>query len=317
MPQPHPTHAAQRTFLHVLRARAPRSPSGGGKMLPFVLMHLAALAAPLVTDLTWTTAWLVVGMYVVRMFGITAGYHRYFAHRSFKTSRVFQFVLAFLAQSSAQKGALWWAAHHRNHHKHSDTPQDLHSPVQHGLWWSHVGWVLDDRFDAVPEGRINDFMKVPELRWLNRFHLLPPALLAVTLFAVGGLPWLMWGFFVSTVLLFHGTFTINSLSHVLGTRRFATEDTSRNNGVLALLTLGEGWHNNHHHYCSSANQGFYWWELDITYLVLRALGGLGVVWDLRTPPQRVLDQGRANDARRPDDLAVPAPLDLTVPQTHL
>ena len=258
------------------------------KALPFLLVHLAALAAFLVPfEARWVG--LAIGLYYLRMFGVTAGYHRYFAHRSYKTSRAFQFVLALLAVSSAQKGVLWWVAHHREHHRHSDEPQDVHSPVQDGLWWAHVGWILAPRNDAVDLARVADFAGYPELRWLERWHFLPPAALAVGLYLWGGLPALVWGFFVSTTLLWHGTFTINSLAHLFGSRRYATRDDSRNNWFLALLTLGEGWHNNHHHYKPAANQGFFWWEFDPTFYALKVLSWLGLVWDVRTPPRHVLE----------------------------
>ncbi|MBI5497784.1 MAG: acyl-CoA desaturase [Deltaproteobacteria bacterium] len=259
-------------------------------------MHVVALVGPLGVGVTAADLILCLGMYYLRMFGVTAGYHRYFAHRAFKTSRVFQFVLAFLAQTSAQKGVLWWAGHHRNHHKYADTDRDPHSPTRQGLFWAHIGWILDSRNDATPKGRISDFEEFPELRWLDHHHLVPPTVLAVVLFAFGGLPALVWGFFVSTLFLFHGTFAINSLSHIFGSRRYATKDTSKNSVLLALLTMGEGWHNNHHHYCSSANQGFFWWEFDPCHLILRMLSVTGVVWDLRRPPQRVLDEGRRKTA---------------------
>jgi stearoyl-CoA desaturase (delta-9 desaturase) len=230
-----------------------------------------------------------VGLFYVRMFGITAGYHRYFSHRAYKTSRWFQFLLALLGTTATQKGVLWWAAHHRDHHKYSDEPKDIHSPRQRGLWWSHLGWILSSKYDRTKLERIQDFAKYPELRWLNRYHVIPPILLGVACFLVGSWPLLIWGYFVSTVLLWHGTFTINSLAHVFGSRRYQTTDDSRNNWLLALLTMGEGWHNNHHHYQSTANQGFYWWEVDLSYYVLRLLSIFGIVWDLRTPPLHVRD----------------------------
>jgi stearoyl-CoA desaturase (delta-9 desaturase) len=221
------------------------------------------------------------------MFGVTGGYHRYFAHRSYKTSRVFQFVLAFLAQSSAQKGALWWAAHHRVHHALSDQPGDIHSAKLDGFWWSHVGWILSQQHDETDYARIRDFAKYPELVWLNRHYLVPPTVLGVSLFALGSWETLVWGLFVSTVLLWHGTFTINSLTHLWGSRRFSTTDDSRNNLWLALITGGEGWHNNHHHYQRSVNQGFFWWEIDMTFYTLWLLSKLGIVWDLHLAPARV------------------------------
>jgi stearoyl-CoA desaturase (Delta-9 desaturase) len=258
-----------------------------GNSIPFLLAHAVAFAAPFVVGISWKLVGLAVLFYYLRMAATTIGYHRYFSHRTFKTSRVFQFLLAFAAETSAQKGALWWAAHHRDHHRYSDMEGDIHSPKK-GFWWSHVLWILCRRYGATDESKIKDFAKYPELRWLNKYHLVPPVLLAVALFLAGGTPALLWGFFVSTVLLWHGTFLVNSLNHVWGTRRYATTDTSRNNAFIALFTMGEGWHNNHHHFMSSANQGFFWWELDASYYLIKAFEALGLVWDVRTPPARIL-----------------------------
>lgn len=260
--------------------------------LPFFGVHLACGLAFL-TDPGWIELGLLVGMFAVRMFAVTAGYHRYFSHRTFRTGRVFQFLLAALAVTSVQKGVLWWAAHHRGHHRFSDTPRDVHSPVQRGFWWSHVGWILSTQHGGTDTARIKDFNCYPELRWLERWHLLPFIMLCVVAVAVGGLSWLVWGCFMSTVLLWHATFAINSLAHVAGRRRYPTPDQSRNNWALALLTGGEGWHNNHHHFPGSVRQGFFWWEVDFTYYVLRGLAAVGVVWDLREPPARVLEEARA------------------------
>lgn len=253
--------------------------------IPFILIHVVGFAAPLLFGVSWKLVGLAIFFYYARMACTTIGYHRYFAHRSFKTSRPMQFVLAFLAQTSAQKGALWWAANHRLHHRYSDQEGDIHSPKE-GFFWSHVGWILSNRFAET--GDIKDFSKYPELRWLDKHHLVPPTVLALSIWAVGGLPALFWGFFLSTVLLWHGTFLVNSLNHIWGTRRYATTDTSRNNGLLALLTMGEGWHNNHHHFMGSANQGFFWWEVDLSYYLIRALQAVGLVWAVRTPPAKVL-----------------------------
>src|SRR5262249_23473193 len=192
-----------------------------------------------------------------------------------------------LAETSTQKGVLWWAAHHRDHHKYSDQPEDLHSPIQNSLWWSHVGWILSPKYNETRFDRIKDFAKYPELRFLNKHYWLPPVVLAAVLIAIGGLPLAIWGYLVSTVLLWHGTFTINSLSHVFGRVRYKTTDQSKNNFVLALITMGEGWHNNHHFYQSTANQGWFWWEIDASYYILKALSWLGLVWDLRTPPRHI------------------------------
>jgi stearoyl-CoA desaturase (delta-9 desaturase) len=255
--------------------------------LPFLLVHAVAIATPFLVPASAGLVGLAVAVYLVRMFGITAGYHRYFAHRAFKAGRVVQLALAWLGGMSAQKGALWWAAHHRDHHRWSDTPEDLHSPIQQGFLWSHAGWFLVRRYERTKLERIGDFARFPELRWLDRWHLVPPLALGAALFAIGGVPWLLWGFFVSTAVLWHGTFVINSLAHVMGRRRYETGDESRNSLILALVTLGEGWHNNHHFYASSANQGWFWWELDPSYTALRLLARLGLVSDLRTPPPHV------------------------------
>ena len=250
-------------------------------------VHLACLLA-FYTGVTWSAFAVCLGLFWLRMFGITAGYHRYFSHRSYKTSRAFQFVLALLGTLSVQKGVLWWAANHRVHHKYSDQEGDVHSPVRDGFWWAHVGWILADDWEETQYDRIPDMAKYPELRWLNEHYLVPPVTLAVLLFLVGGLTWLVWGFFVSTTMLWHSTFTINSLSHVYGSRRYETTDTSRNNVWLALLTMGEGWHNNHHRYMNSTRQGFFWWEVDASYYILTALSWVGVVWDLHQPPRKLL-----------------------------
>jgi stearoyl-CoA desaturase (delta-9 desaturase) len=277
-----------------------------GRIVPFIAIHLTCLLVFWVgtSSIALLTA---LGLYILRMFAITGFYHRYFSHRAFQTSRIAQFIFAALGAMAVQRGPLWWAAHHRHHHAHSDQPQDAHSPRQHGFWWSHMGWFLARGNYRTESKRIRDLEQFPELRWLDRFDIAMPVLLAVGLFAVGvalqhyaphlhtsGGQLLIWGFFVSTVVCYHATYTINSLSHVIGRRRYRTPDDSRNNIWLALLTLGEGWHNNHHHYPKSARQGFYWWEIDVTYYLLRVLAWLGVIWDLQPVPATVRDSRRLN-----------------------
>jgi stearoyl-CoA desaturase (delta-9 desaturase) len=270
------------------------------KSAPFVGVHVAAVVGVALLGWSWPGFALAILLYYVRMFGVTAGYHRYFAHRSYKMGRGMQFAMALLATTSVQKGVLWWAAHHRTHHKYSDEPQDLHSVRQRGFWWAHIGWILSEENDETDWKRIQDFARYPELVWLNRWHLVVAVGLAVLLFAVGGAFALVWGFFVSTTLLWHGTFTINSLSHVFGSRRYATGDDSRNNWLLALITMGEGWHNNHHHYQRSASQGFFWWEVDMTMYILRVLAWLRLVEGVSGPPERVLGEtGPVVDSREP------------------
>ncbi|HVZ73371.1 MAG TPA: acyl-CoA desaturase [Polyangia bacterium] len=254
------------------------------------LVHLVAIAGA-VYYWSWRGVGLALASYFIRMVIVTAAYHRYFAHRSFKTSRAFQFVLAVLAQSAGQKGVVWWASHHRWHHKHSDGPNDVHSPVRRGFWYSHIGWVLGSSWNGTDDALVKDLSRFPELRFLNRggMEIVPMALLGLAFLLIGGLPGFVWGFLVSSVLLWHGSFSINSLAHVFGRRRYATDDDSRNSWILAIATTGEGWHNNHHHYPSSARQGFRWWEIDVTYYVLWLLARAGIVWDLRRPPAEIVD----------------------------
>jgi stearoyl-CoA desaturase (delta-9 desaturase) len=260
-------------------------------LIMFWAVHVAALAGVVYLGFSWKWAAAAVAIYYVRMIVVTGAYHRYFSHRSFKTSRWFQFLMALGAQTAAQRGVLWWASQHRFHHKHSDTPQDVHSPRLKGLWHSHVGWVVGTDQDETDLSMVGDLARYPELRFMDRtgINVLPTAVLALAFLLLGGLPGLVWGYFVSTVLLWHGSFTINSLSHLFGKRRYATSDDSRNNWMLAILTTGEGWHNNHHHYMSSARQGFRWYEIDVTYYVIKMLSLVGLVWDVRQPPRHVID----------------------------
>lgn len=265
------------------------------RVIPFIGLHLACLAV-FVVGVSWFAVAVAVALYALRMFAITGFYHRYFSHKAFRTSRPVQFAFAVLGAASVQRGPLWWAAHHRHHHRHADTEHDIHSP-RHGFWRSHMTWFLTPRGFGTNHDAIKDLTRFPELRLLDRFDILVPALLAVGLYWLGdtlqsqapalgtnGPQLLVWGFFVSTIVLFHITVTINSLAHRWGSRRFATRDDSRNNWLLALLTFGEGWHNNHHHFPGSARQGFTWWEIDLTYYALRFLSWFGLVWDLKSVP---------------------------------
>ena len=276
------------------------------RTIPFLALHVALL---LVFWIGWSpvAVCMAVALYVIRMFAISGFYHRYFSHRTFKTSRSMQFVFGLMGASAVQRGPLWWAANHRLHHAHSDRPTDVHSPVQHGLWGSHIGWFLTHGQLATKLKRIKDFARYPELRFLDRFDTLVPAVLAVGLFLLGewlasfypalgtnGWQMLFWGFVVSTVALWHGTFTINSLSHRFGSQRYTTGDDSRNNFLLAILTLGEGWHNNHHRYPSATRQGFRWWEIDMTYYILLGFQWFGLIWDIRPVPASVLNQPTQN-----------------------
>lgn len=255
--------------------------------IPFALAHLVCFAA-IWTGVYLTDILIAISLYAIRIFGITGGYHRYFSHRSYKTGRIFQFILAIIAQSSAQRGALWWASTHRHHHKFSDTEQDVHSPIKRHFLYSHMGWIFDRKHARTDLDAIPDFAKYPELVWLDRNHYVAPIALGLLVWLFAGWSGLVVGFFWSTVATWHATFCINSLAHVYGNRRYLTADQSRNNWWLALLTFGEGWHNNHHHYQSAACQGFRWYEIDITYYILKALSAIGLVYDLKRPPLAVV-----------------------------
>src|SRR5687767_5826539 len=209
-----------------------------------IAMHLACGLVVLTTP-TWPLFALAIGSYLVRMWAITAGYHRYSAHRSYQTSRAFQLVLAVLGTSAMQNGPLWWASWHRRHHKHSDTALDPHSPRMAGFWRAHVGWFLDESHDVPNLANVRDLARFPELRWLDRHKWIPIVGYALVCLAIAGLPGVVWGFVIPTVVSLHATALINSLAHVWGSRPYPTSDDSRNNALLAVLTLGEGWHNNH------------------------------------------------------------------------
>ncbi len=271
-----------------------------GRAVPYFGMHLGVLLVFFV-GWSWLAVSIAVFLYALRVFTLTGFYHRYFSHRSFKTWRIVQFIFAVIGCSSVQRGPLWWAAHHRHHHVHSDDPQDIHSPRQKGIFWSHMGWFLTPRSQRTNFKIIPDFAKYPELRFLDRYDLLVPILLAVGLFGFGefvaagmpdsgvtGFQLLVWGFFVSTIAVYHVTYLVNSATHLVGTRRYETKDDSKNSMIVALLTFGEGWHNNHHYYPNSTRQGFFWWEIDITYYILSFMSMLGLVWDLKAVPKRIL-----------------------------
>lgn len=278
------------------------------RLIPYLILHLGCLGVFWV-GWSWPAVAVAVALYAIRMFAITGFYHRYFSHRAFRTSRWFQFVMGVWGNLAVQRGPLWWAAQHRQHHAHSDGPEDPHSPHEHTVYWAHLGW-LTARSNLYLDCRVvPDLARYRELVFLDRFESLVPLLLAAACYALGaslqavapqlhttGPQMLVWGFFISTVVLFHATSCINSLAHLLGSVRFNTRDHSRNNLLLALLTFGEGWHNNHHYYPSSARQGFYWWEIDLTYYGLRLLQKLGLIWDLRPVPHRVLEAGASTPA---------------------
>ena len=275
------------------------------RLLPFIGLHLGCLGV-LWVGVSTTAVLVAAVLYALRMFAITGFYHRYFSHNAFRTSRAAQLVFAVLGAAAVQRGPLWWASHHRHHHANSDRAADAHSPLQHGFLWSHRGWFLARENFATRTALVADLARYPELRFLDRYDALVPLLLALSLYAAGewcavyvpalatsGAQLVVWGFCISTVVLYQATFTINSLAHRFGWRRYATRDGSRNNLWLALLTFGEGWHNNHHHFPGAARQGFYWWEIDLTYCGLRLLEALGIIRDLRVVPPRLLGARRA------------------------
>ena len=277
------------------------------RCLPFIALHLGCLGI-LATGASWFAVASALVLYFVRMFAVTGVYHRYFSHKTYATSRGGQFLLALFGATTVQRGPLWWAYHHRHHHQHSDEAEDTHSPHVHGFWWSHIGWITSRRNFPTDYSRVRDLSKYPELVFLNRFDSLVPLVFAAALWGFGWLleivapgldtnRWqmLVWGFFVSTTALFHGTSCINSMAHLMGRRRYQTDDGSRNSFVLSVITLGEGWHNNHHRYQCAARNGFYWWEIDITYYLLTALSWTGLIWDLNAVPAAVLAEGKAAD----------------------
>ena len=265
------------------------------RVIPFIMMHLVCLLV-FVVGFSPVVLWVALASYFLRMFAITAFYHRYFSHKAFKTSRVCQFLFAILGATATQRGPIWWASHHRRHHLYSDTAKDIHSPRQ-GFLWSHIGWFLCLKNFTTHDKCVRDLLKYPELVLLDRFDSLIPILYALSMLILGrylessfpelqtnGPQMLVWGYFVSTIVLIHCTLFVNSLAHVLGSRRYETGDDSRNNLFIALFALGEGWHNNHHHYPISARQGFFWWEIDISYYLLRLLSLFGIIWDLQPVP---------------------------------
>ena len=274
------------------------------RTLPFVFLHLGCLAVFWV-GISWVVVVAAILLYVIRMFAITGFYHRYFSHKSFKTSRPVQFLFAALGNSSMQRGPLWWAATHRHHHRHSDEEVDIHSPVTHGFAWSHIGWLTSMKNFPTAYENIPYLKKFPELIFLNRFDQIVPLIYGIIMLAIGALletfapslgvttgQFFIWTFFISTTVLLHGTLFINSLAHVWGKRRYETSDDSRNSLLLAIITLGEGWHNNHHRYPHSTRQGFQWWEFDPTYIGLKFLSWTGLIWDLRPVPNSVKEEAK-------------------------
>jgi stearoyl-CoA desaturase (delta-9 desaturase) len=291
----------------------------GPSSLPFIAFHLLTPVLAYYAGFSWTAVFVCIGSYYFRMLFCCIGYHRYFAHRTYQTGRIRQFLIAFFAQTTVQKGVLWWAAHHRRHHRYSDEAEDIHSVKQSGFWWAHVGWILSDKYLDTDEKRVRDLARFPELVWLNTHYWLPPTIYGAAIYLAGGWQVFVWGFMVSTVLLWHGTFTINSFMHMVGRRRFATSDESKNSLIFALVTCGEGWHNNHHRHPHSAAQGFYWWQIDTGYYALKVAEFLGIVRNVVEPTPEILAEGRKNPGRTltPEAVKAAAAVHVKTPEREL
>jgi stearoyl-CoA desaturase (delta-9 desaturase) len=272
------------------------------RAIPFISINLACLLVFWV-GFSWVAFTTALVLYFLRVFSIGAFYHRYFSHRAYKTNRFWQFIFAILGNSAAQRGPLWWATHHRQHHMCADESNDAHSPLHHSFLWSHMGWFLANKNYYYNPERVTDLARYPELVFLDRHDSLVPIILGVSLFLAGvllnhvapglatsGLQMYVWGFCISTMAVFHTTVSINSIAHKFGKRRYETKDNSHNSLILALLTLGEGWHNNHHHYPSAARQGFMWWEIDITFYMLKLMEKVGIIRELRGVPRPLLEK---------------------------
>ncbi len=285
----------------------------------FWLVQVSALLIFFVSPFRWPLVALWAVSHFLRALGLTLIFHRYLAHRAFKMNRAARFVWTLIGTASMQKGPLWWAGHHVNHHRFADRDGDPHSPMVSGVYYAHIGWFLNDtKHDRLEPTNpvMRDFGNVPELAWLEKYFFVPPAALAVAMYAIGGLPWLAWGFCLPTMTLAHATFCINTVNHLFGSRRFDTFDESRNNVFTAFFAVGEGWHNNHHRYQRAARNGFYWWEFDPTWYVIRTMQMVGLVWDVQAVPKRVYEEAKVVKAQRaaagiPSIIAEPVmPLEL-------
>lgn len=255
---------------------------GIGDLLGFGVLHVVAVMTIVTVGFSWGAFGLFLATYAIRTWGVCVGFHRYFSHHSFKTSRPMQFAIAVVGTTAMQKGVLWWASTHRRHHRLADTPLDPHSPHHRSFLYSHCGWVFDPAHQGYDERIVADLTVYPELVWLERFKFVPVAALAAGLWMVTGPQGFLWGFCVSTVVLWHTTLSTGSFSHrVSGYRNFEMTDDSRNNRLIALLLLGEGWHNNHHRAPNSARHSTGWHEPDPLFATLRVLSAVGLVWSLR------------------------------------
>ena len=247
------------------------------------LVHTGAVAALFLFN--WRAfASAVLLVWIATGFGISLGYHRLHTHRSYKVPRLLEYFFAVCGTVTLEGGPIFWVAVHRIHHQKSDQPGDPHSPRE-GAWWSHMGWIL---FGEAKHNNTRLMAKyAPDLAkdrfyvWLNDYHWIPPVIVGLMLLVVGGLPMFLWGGCLRTVVGLHATWAVNSVTHLWGSRRFATRDDSRNNWWVALFTFGEGWHNNHHAHPSSARHGLAWYELDISWITIKFLKHLGVARSVR------------------------------------
>ena len=272
-----------------------------------VFMHVGALAGFFLFN--WKAVGVAVALWwLTGGIGICLGYHRYFTHRSFTTYKPIEYLLAICGCMAGEAGPISWVAAHRYHHTYSDMEDDPHSPLR-GFFWAHMGWLFArEKFLSEFESYKRyapDMARDRFLVWLDRFHLVPTALLAWGLYAMGGWTFVVWGIFVRSVMVYHSTWLVNSASHVWGYRTYQTTDKSRNNWWVALLTFGEGWHNNHHAFQRSARHGFRWWEIDPTFMMVKLLWMFGLASDIHLPVRhdhRGVTIPVADLVKRPDTL---------------
>ena len=255
-------------------------------VIVFALMHLLALGIFFV-PFSWKAFWVFFALqWITGGLGICLCYHRLLTHRSFKLWKPLEYALAVCACLAFQNGPIKWVATHRVHHANSDREGDPHSPTK-GFWWAHMGWLFsfDETFDTYEKYRTYapDLANDPVYRFLNSTFVIYQVILGIVLYAWGGLPFVIWGIFFRTVFMWHCTWLVNSAAHTWGYRTWAVEDKSTNNWWVALLTYGEGWHNNHHAFPRSAAHGLKWWELDLTYFTVRALTAVGLASDIQLP----------------------------------
>ncbi|MBK7404695.1 MAG: acyl-CoA desaturase [Phycisphaerales bacterium] len=318
---------ADSTQARVFPAGRPHAESGTKTPLSPVevrlrIVNLVAVILPVVglaiaialswgTAFDWVQFWIFVAMTYATSVGITVGYHRLFTHQSFKTGRILRYVLGALGSMAVQGAVIEWSGAHRKHHQHSDEEDDPHSPHMHpggswgsgiratihGFWHAHVGWLFGQRLKGM--GRYTPDLRADRVTcavntqfyWLALAGLIIPAAVAglITLSLSGALLGLLWGGLVRILLVHHITWSVNSVCHLWGTSPFRTGDRSRNNAIVGVLALGEGWHNNHHAFPTSARHGLSWWQFDPSYLIIRGLAAVGLAWGVRTPdPARVL-----------------------------